>query len=144
MVAGLMALGIMYGTSLVVRQSPKVFGLMTGALLLKAKRENENLQRLARLGFDVVRDVQDADFGRRTFHVVRFPRSKKNLHRRLQFLRGKKLVLTSEEAFLLSKAIKAVEDGEAVVPVDFKKLIEISEARLNDEALRGAFSSKTT
>ena len=140
MVAGLMALGIVYGSSWVVRQTPKVMSLMTGALLWKAKSENDNLRRLARLGFDIVRDVEDPTFGRRTFHLIRFP--KKGLHRRLQFLRGKRLLLTSEEAFLLSKAIKAVKDGERVVPVNFSKFIEVSEARREDERFMEAFSSK--
>jgi hypothetical protein len=141
MVAGLMALGFMYAASWVVRQTPKVLSLSTGALLLKEKSENENLRRIARLGFDIVRNIEEMSIGNQTFHLIEF--SDDYSHPRLQFLRGKKLILTDEEAFFLSKAIESVESGEAVVPVNFNRFIEISEARFNDELFMEAISSKT-
>lgn len=140
MVAGIVAVGIVYGSTWVVRQAPKVGVMLTGLLLWKAKNENENLHRFTRLGFDIIRDMEDPTFGSRSFHAIRF--SKEKLPDVLKFLGDVDLFLTSEEAFVLKKAMMAVRDGEPVVPINFKKFVEVSEARLNDERFMKSVSSK--
>lgn len=140
MVAAVMAASMVYGSFWVVRQTPKVFGLLTAALLWKEKKKTNDYERLSRLGFDIIRDMNDPTFGSREFHAICF--DKEHLHSKLQFLAGVQLLLTSEEAFLLTSGMKRVVSGDRVVPVDFDKFIDVSNARLSDEAFLKNVMSK--
>lgn len=128
--AGIIAGGLVYGSFWAVKQAPKVFTATTVALLVREKEKNARYKRMARMGFDIIRDLDDVSFGSRRWYLVCFP--KKSLHPDLKFLERVPLVLTEEETFILKKAKTSVENGE-MTPFSFQKLIEVSEERLNDE-----------
>lgn len=125
------AVGVVYGSMWVVRQAPKIASMVTGALLMKTTERNNRNHRLARLGFDILRDLEDETFGTREFHAVRFDGEK--MHPRLKFLGDVDLFVTSEELFLLKSGMDAVKNGDEVVPVDFRRIIDVSQERLNDK-----------
>lgn len=137
--AGIVAGGIVYSSFWVTRQVPKVFTATTVALLVREKEKVAAYKRMARLGFDIIRDIDDVSFGSRKWFLVCFP--KKSLHRDLKFLEMVPLVLTSEEAFVLKKAKEAVENGENV-PFSFETLIDASAERINDESFVETFLSR--
>lgn len=125
------AVGVVYGSMWIVRQTSKIASIVTGVLLMKTQERNNRNHRLARLGFDILRDLEDPTFGAHEFHAIRFDKEK--LHPRLKFLGDIDLFITSEELFLLKSGMDAIRNEEEVVPVDFRRLIEVSEERLRDE-----------
>lgn len=134
------ALGVVYGASWFLRQTPKLITVTTGFLLVRETEKTKYYERLGRLGFDIIRDRENLSNGEFEFRAIHF--EKGSLHRRLRFLEEKKLFLKEDEVFILDKAMKSVEAGETISGDEFKRLVSISEARLADEEFMKSFESK--
>ncbi len=137
--AGIVAGGLVYSSFWVVRQVPKAASAVTVALLVREQQKNAQYKRMARMGFDIIQDMEDETFGRRRWYLVCFP--KKSLCRDLKFLERVPLVLTAEEAFVLKKAKTSVENGEPT-PFNFLKLIDRSTARIEDDEFVETFLTR--
>jgi len=134
------ALGVVYGASWFLRQTPKLLTVTTGFLLVREQEKTKFYERLGRLGFDIIRDRENLAKGEFEFRAILFERG--TLHRRLRFLEEKKLLLKEDEVFILDKAMKSIEDGETISGDEFRRLISISEARLADKEFMSSFESK--
>jgi hypothetical protein len=143
MVSLLGALGIVYGSTWFLRQTPKLLTVTTGFLLVREKEKTKHYERMARLGFDIIRDrsilTENPEDGFE-FRMIEFPAG--TLHRRLRFLEKQTLFLKEDEVFVLDKAMKEIEQGGTISGDEFTRLISISKERLADEEFMRSFQSK--
>lgn len=140
MVSLLGALGIVYGSTWFLRQTPKLLTVTTGFLLVREKEKTKHYERMARLGFDIIRDrsvLTDNSEDEFEFKMIEFPPG--TLHRRLRFLEKEVLFLKEDEVFILDKAMREIEQGGVISGNEFTRLISISKARLADEEFMKSF-----
>jgi hypothetical protein len=142
MVSLLGALGIVYGSTWFIRQTPKLLTMTTGFLLVREKEKTKHYERMARLGFDIIRDrsVLSNQEDEVEFKVIEFRAG--SLHRRLRFLEKEVLFLKEDEIFILDKAMHEIEQGGVIPGDEFTRLISISKERLADEEFMKSFEPK--
>mgnify|MGYP000849093285 CR=1 FL=1 len=143
MVSLLGALGIVYGSTWFLRQTPKLVTMTTGFLLVREKEKTKHYERMARLGFDIIRDrsvLTESPEDGFEFRMIEFPPG--TLHRRLRFLEKEVLFLKEDEVFILDKAMHEIEQGGVISGDEFTRLISISKERLADEEFMRSFQSK--
>ncbi len=136
MFAFVVGTGLVYGATWVARKVPSLLGALVPVLYVREKQRADRLQEIAtEMDLQLKRRLSPYYDENTEFSLVQL----NNVPHRLRYLQDKKLLLTDEELFFLSKLIEAANKGEET-PFDISKLVRATEERLLDPEVAKQFS----